>query len=333
MITKPAPRPTPGDAAGIRPTLRLVSREASLDAGLAAVQAAHDALGIDASWSLEGGRGFTWRVGGLVQRVWSEAKRPGPDGVGARWRVLAETEVVRDVAEPALAAEMCNLLNGIGSMGALVADPARRTIVHRAAAWVSETGSAGAGSAAPASDPGAAARFALAVTLQASEAASLASLLAGSSRGEVARPLHPGFAARVGGSDPVLLDELIAAGRERSAWSDGCLLRARHALASESFGGALTADAWSLSMPVPMLGGIATLLALTADAHPVLGHGLHVRLHLSLAAAHEPTAEVAAELNRLEAGSAARADLYGAWVAAAGRLQHVAFYPNAAHTT
>ena len=92
------------------------------------------ALRRDASWSLLHGRGFTWRVGGLVQRVWWEA------GTGERGlrtdRAVAELELVRGITDDTLAAELTNALNSIATLGALVADPVRHTITARTAAWI-----------------------------------------------------------------------------------------------------------------------------------------------------------------------------------------------------
>ena len=94
----------------------------------------------------------------------------------------------------------------------------------------------------------------------------------------------------------------------------------------------VVADDAAFSMPVAFGGDTASLQALTGEAHPMLGNGLMVRLTLPAGAVEVADAAVAAELNRLEFASIARADLQGAWMAAAGQLHHVAFHPNIAHT-
>lgn len=314
--TSPPPTPTSGTTPGLAGTPAL-----ELDPGIAVVDRAHRVLGIDAPWSLHHGRGFTRRVGGLVQRAWSE---PGlRTATHATDRAVAEIELVRDIEDTALAAELANALNAMTAMGGLVADPARATIVHRTSVVV--TG-------APNDLERAGRWFAVAVGLQAAEARTLAELLANATGGTLATPRHPAAAANPGQAPSVHMDRLVAiAGREPSRWEGAALPAARDRLTSGAMRRLTAADATGFSMPIPVAGDMAYLQAVTHEPHALLGNGLKVRLTLPRGFTEVADATVAAELNRLEAASGSRADGIGAWIATGGQLHHVAFLPNAAH--
>lgn len=319
MTTQPATHPHVGLPAGIGRSVERPQTQPDVAPGASVVRQAHDVLHLDASWSLHQGRGFTWRVGGLVQRVWWEPGT-GEHGQPAD-RAVAETALVRDITDDTIAAELTNALNGIATMGALAADPVRHTITARTAAWVQAGTEEAVGH-----------RFAVAVGLQAGEATNLAQLLAHATGGHLANPLHPGFAARVNTESPFTMDRLAAiAGKDASRWADGSLAAARRALVDGPLARLVVADDRAFSLPVPFCGDTAYLQAITHEAHPMLGNGLKVRLTLPPSATESADAVTAAELNRLEFASIARADLQGAWVAASGQLHHVAFHPNIAH--
>ena len=319
MITSSAVRTPSAERAGVsrlQPSFRLVE---SLDPGLAAVRLAHDTLGLDAPWSLREGRGFTSRASGLTQRVWSE---PGHvDGVVTRYRLHAEIDVVRELADPAGALATANTLNGLGSLGVLVVDPLRGRVTQRVSAWV---------------DAGSLERvaplFAMAVALGVSESARVAQLLAHAGRGTIDRSQHPGASARIHDEDRLDFDRLAAAaGRDPSRWADGSLLTASDELGQSMTARRVVASDHAFSMPIPFGADVAYLQATTTEAHPILGHGLTVRLSLPVDATERADPATAAELNRLELGSWSRTHLLGAWVASSDRIDHLTFYPNLAH--
>lgn len=291
-----------------------------LDPGVAVVDRAHRVLGIDAPWSLRHGRGFSHRTGGLVQRAWSEPALRSSGHVTDR--AIAEMELVRDVRDIGLAMELANALNAMASMGALIVDPARATVVLRTTVTTTATTTERAGR-----------WFAVAVGLQAATAPALAEMLANATGGTLAAPRHPGAALNPGVERTVHMDRLAAiAGREPSRWSGTALVAARDHLAPGALRRLTAADATTFAMPIPVAGDMALLLARTDEPHPLLGNGLKVRLSLPHGLTASAGATIAAELNRLEAAAGPATEGIGAWVGSGGQLQHVAFLPNAAHT-
>lgn len=327
MTTEPAtvhdhgttPRLTSHEAdLGALPTS--IAPTLDLDPGLAVVDRAHRVLGIDAPWSLRHGSGFSSRSGGLVQRAWSEPALRTSGQVTDR--AIAEIELVRDVADLGLAMELANALNAMASMGALIVDPARATVILRTSITTTAATTERAGR-----------WFAVAAGLQAATAPALAELLANAAGGTVAAPLHPGAALNPGAERAVHVDRLVAiAGREPSRWSGPALSATRDRLAQGALRRLTAVDATTFAMPIPVAGEMALLQALTHEPHPLLGNGLKVRLSLPHGATETAGATVATELNRLEMASGSAADGIGAWVGSGGQLQHVAFLPNAAHT-
>jgi hypothetical protein len=314
-----------------------------LDPGIAVVDRAHRVLGIDAPWSLRHGRGFTHRTDGLVQRVWSEpaSKDAGASAAPQRaWselspttqpgpavqidRAIAEIELVRDVQDLGLATELANALNAMATMGAILVDPARRSIVHRMSVLAT---------AGPATIERAGRWLAVAAGLQAAASPALAELLANATGGTIAVPRHPGAVANLGTERTVHMDRLAAiAGREPSRWTGTALTIARDRLAHGALRRLTATDATTFAMPIPVAGDMAQLQALTHEPHPLLGSGLKMRLALPHGLTETAGATIAAELNRLEATPTSATHGIGAWIGSGGQLQHVAFLPNAAHT-
>ena len=228
--------------------------------------------------------------------------------------------MVRDLVDVEAALVTTNLLNSIGSLGALVIDPVRGTGTPRVRAGVT-VGSLDR----------IARRFAVGAAVQVPEAASAARLLGDVAGGQVHVSRHRGAAARVDEQDPLGFDQLVAsAGRARSRWDDGSLVRAQEDLGQGAMAGRIVVSDHAFSMPIPFAHDAAYLQAVTTEAHPILGHGLMVRLSLPDGATEHADAATAAELNRLEVDSWSRAHLMGAWVAQSGRIHHVAFHPNLA---
>ncbi len=286
-----------------------------LDPGLAVVRFVFDAMRIDAEWSTRDTRGFVWWGHEHAQRVWADA---GRDDHGVRiFRVFARTEVLRGVGDDGRAIEAIDRVDRTAATSALVLDPGARTVDLVASMWVH------AGTVDWVSR-----LFSSVVALQAADAQAMAVDLASRTGSEPATSGHPVSGRRPRADDMLGVGHMVrAAGGAPSAWAGQGMVDALELVRSAPMTVMATGDPTGLSAEFPFGGSTCLVMAMTREAHPVLGHGMGLRVMLP-AGGYDTTPGFAAELDRRELASMTGAHFLGGWTVVDGTMTHGAFYPN-----
>jgi hypothetical protein len=285
-----------------------------LDAGLAVVRYLYDNSRIDAEWSVLEERGFRWWADGLAQRVWSE---PAFDDDGIIiFRVVAATEMLRNVADVTTAARVIDTINGLSAGSAIVLDAEAQTVRSVSSMWVHGG-----------SRDWVARSFSVIAAIQVAQAQQQAMMLAPLVDGEPALSEHPDSGPRPEPDQMLgLLDIVRADGAARSRWAGEDMVGALRQVRALPIVVLATGDEAGLAIEVPYRLTTALIRLGTDEAHPGLGNGMVVRL--SLPGDAGPGPEWAAMHNRQELESLTRAHFVGSWVGAAGVATFVSFYPN-----
>jgi len=96
------------------------------DIGLAAVRRVYQQYGVDAQWSVEEERGFSWWAHHYRQRIWAE---PGFEDAGITiYRLCARTDFLRDITDQSDLPQKLVALAMHASMAMPVFDPQSRTL-------------------------------------------------------------------------------------------------------------------------------------------------------------------------------------------------------------
>ncbi len=176
--------------------------------------------------------------------------------------------MLRGVRDEGRAIEAIDRSNGTASTSALVFEPDAGTVDLVASVWVH------AGTVDWISR-----LFASVVALQAADSQAMAVDLASLTGSEPATSGHPVAGPRPRADEMLGIGRtVVAAGGAPSAWAGEGMLDALGFVRSAPWTVMATGDQTGISAEFPFGGSTCLVMATTQEAHPVLGHGISVRL-------------------------------------------------------
>lgn len=305
----------------------MMSWRSQEDLGTQIVAHVHQALKVTEGWSTDFDRGFTWWPQDFSQTIWADVGLF--QNAQNMFRVHAETDLIvgRGHAqdfELALTQAMHD-----ASMSSVVYDSVKDTYKLSCSVYASAD-----------NEHFMDRLFMAASAIQLAEAQRIGHKLAQSTGASPAVSGHPKFGLR-GQPDPMVhcIETFFAPnGVQPSRWigqpewkhMEWAMERQASSFVCDHHSKLSAELHWGITAPDGSLQA-SHLEVLTEEMHPLMGHGLFLRLKLPIKMSPEKCAHAAVELNNLERKEWLRCHFLGSWCVDDGALEFETFVPNTSY--